>query len=503
MSDAQAAAAKAQDPSLGDQTGRQAMTFQPTNASMMSGVIGTVDVGAPWGQGTQPRTPTPGIFSQFTMNGLPLAWAGAYSYFRRVLADPSVRYVRALAYAPILATQWEVVGKKNAPKEAAELIHEMLAEHRLQFLDDAVRGIDYGWSPFEQVFDLVKDGPNSGAFWLKKIKPLIHDLTALYVTPSGELSGFNNNGDQIDPAKCLLYTYDAESGNLYGRGRCYNLLEVIPWWRDANDGAAQYDRKIAGVFMVCHYPPGQSVDRDGKVTENWKIAENMLNSIVAGRPIAVCNEFAGEVDTFLQGASPGDRTRWKWELLEDKGSRQPGFKERLTYLDMQKARAWLVPERAAFEAQRSGSKADSESHGDIIQTQAEYTNQVLCNVLTGKRLEPSSVINNILRMNWGREAMGSVYVRPLPIEDDKKKFLRQIASNLLSSAPKLAKVASDVEDILEQAGLPCPSDPASPQDIEAAFEVQVDQTTNTAKKRVNGDKEQLSRIVDLLNGNQG
>jgi hypothetical protein len=48
--------------------------------------------------------------------------------------------------------------------------------------------------------------------------------------------------------------------------------------------AARYDRKIAGVFLIIHYPPGQSVDKDGKVTSPAKDAAGIQALVDAYRP---------------------------------------------------------------------------------------------------------------------------------------------------------------------------------------------------------------------------
>ncbi len=504
-------------PPLGEQTGREAMSFTPMNAGGLTSIISPDAYNSGWNNSwdwersnaSVPTyshnvpSPAPGLFSDMSILGLPIAWPGMYRYFRAILNDPSVRYVRSLAYAPILVTQWTAKGSKNAPKEAAEKIQKMFDPLRLQYLDDAVRGIDYGWAGFEQVYDTLTDGPDAGMIYLCKIKALLHDITSIYVEQNGSFNGFNNNGTLIDPIKALLFTYDGESGNLYGRGRCNNLLETVPWWRDANEGAARYDRKIAGVFLVCHYPPGTSIDKDGKVTENFKIAQQILNSIAAGKPIAVCNEFAGDLmdNGFLSNISMADRTRWRLELLEDKGSRQPGFSDRLAYLDRQKARGFLVPERSAFEAQKSGSRADSESHGDSILVQADITNEALARILNGSAYHRYSPINNILRMNWGESAVNTVTLSPVPIDDSKKAFIRDIAKQLFTSQPAMAPRVADLPQMFEEAGLPCPSDPLTNADLVIeldgmiAQQVQVKGDVGPASK---DGKQTLSRIHQNL-----
>ncbi len=500
-----------QDPPTGEVTKKQAMLFQPTNAAVMAGVVGVGGWDScAWGDwqrnGSLPgphACGTPGLFTNAGINGLPTAWPGQYTYFRRILNDPTIRYVRTLAYAPILASKWSVKACKDAPAGAADLIYEMFESLRLQYFDDAVRGIDYGWAPFEQVFTLVESGPHVGSFWLSRLKALLHDVTSIYLTPEGTFAGFNNNGNVVDPVKSLLYTYDGESGNLYGRGRCMNMLEVVPWWRDANEGALRYDRKIAGVFMICHYPPGQSIDRTGKLVENWVIAQQMLDSVSAGKPIAVCNEFAGEMeDRFLTNISTADRTRWKIELLEDNGSRQPGFGDRLAYLDRQKARGWQLSERSAFEAQKSGSRADSESHGDIIVIQGNIIKHALTQLANGSPIQMNSPVNNVLRMNYGEKAVGTVKLMSESISEDQKAFIRSIATEVLAGDPNLLGSVSDIGQVFEQAGLPVPSDPLTSQELSVKMDGMVAKRVATKGSGPGSpnpsQKKTLSRISEFL-----
>lgn len=446
-----------------EKTGQQAMMFQPFNGSLVAGIVGGGTATGMGGVGEDVRHQNPGLWSAMHVNGLPISWPAAYPFFRRILSDPSVRLVRAIAYAPVMAATWSWEATPAAPGEAMEVLREMFDPIRAQYLDDAVRSDDFGFAGFEKMYKMHK-----GMLTFVGAKPLLPELTGIHITPGGAFNGFCNNGNDIDLDKALLVNFDAESGNLYGRGRVRSLLDVMPWWYDANEGAAQYDRKIAGVFLVCHYPPGSSIDATGKEVENAVIAQELLNHVAAGRPIAVCNEFAGEAMAgmdFLNNYTGTDRTRWRIEILEDRGSRQPGFTERLTYLDKLKARGFLVPERAAFEAQKSGSRADSESMGDIVVVMGQLRADYFAAALNGLPSDPTSAINTVLRINWGPEAMGTVRCKPAVIEDDKKKFIRDITKGLLLASPKLAQVGSSVREIFESAGLPIPSDPVDDEEV--------------------------------------
>ena len=209
----------------------------------------------------------------------------------------------------------------------------------------------------------------------------------------------------------------------------------------------------------------------------------------------------------LKDYTTGDRTRWRLEILEDKGSRQPGFTERLTYLDKMKARGWLVPERSAFERQRAGSRADSESQGDVVTTQGMIDAWKFAKALEGLPCDPNSPFNIVLRMNWGESAMGTVHIRPTEIEDDKKKFLRDMSKELISGFPQLAGKASSVNKIFQQAGMPMPSDPVDDEELvvvmDDATAVKLPNKNNTQiPPEPKGAQATLSRIYDAMNSNR-
>ena len=490
--------APAPDASLTQEvTGKEAMQFRPQGSiggiSGYGGIggyggyetIGEMDsgwqgCGGGYGGGGGRRSPTPGLLSNFSLNGLPMPWPFAYRFYRMVLDDPTVRMVRAMAYSPILATKWNIESTADAPSDAADAMQSIMEDLRINYINDSLRGIDYGWAPFELVYAI-----ENSMFVLRKAKPLLHDFTGIFVDEHGEFAGLNNNGITLGMGKAHIFTYDSESGNLYGRGRALNLLKVMAWWDDANEGAAQYDRKVAGVFLVCHYPPGQSIDRNGETKENWKIAQEMLNAVAAGHPIAVCNEFAGMIEDNLRNADPKDRTRWRLEILEDKGSRQPGFKERLTYLDMLKARGMQTPERAVLEAQRSGSRADSESHSDVVLLQSQLDHASILQPLNGRRQDRNSPVNTILRMNWGDKAVGTVRVVPSVIADDLKKFYRDVVKEFLSGYPQTITDLTNPIELFEQAGLPLPTEPMDSAELAVKLEGM------TAMKLPNSSKQSL------------
>ena len=129
-----------------------------------------------------------------------------------------------------MTSEWSWSADDDAPKEALETMQAMFDPLRLQILDDAVRAIDYGWAGFEKIFSMRK-----GLFCLDYLKPMLHELTSILITDGGEYAGLTNNGEELSAGKGFIFTYDGESGNLYGRGRVRNLMDVMPWWNEANE----------------------------------------------------------------------------------------------------------------------------------------------------------------------------------------------------------------------------------------------------------------------------
>src|SRR5690606_3443716 len=136
---------------------------------------------------------------------------------------------------------------------------------------------------------------------------------------TGKFAGLKQGRVVLDAAKCLVWTHDGEAGDMYGRPRLENVRETWDAWRDCEASAKRYDKKIAGVQPVVHYPPGGGRDRSGAEFTNAELAIKLLDGLTAGKGIAIPNEYA----TMVDDRSIGDKEKRRWliELLEDKGGR--------------------------------------------------------------------------------------------------------------------------------------------------------------------------------------
>jgi hypothetical protein len=259
---------------------------------------------------------------------------------------PTLALARRLARAGIVASTWSVEATDEAPPEAKDFIDQQLQPWRTTVLRSATMAmIDYGWSPFEIVYDVTREG----FIGVKRVKPLLQSLTTILVIPeTGEFIGLEQTGDTSMPIKLgrlesLLVSFEVEGTNWYGRPRI-------------EDSELSYDRKMAGVHWVIHYPPGSS-NYGGVEKDNYEVAEDILRRLESSGAIIVPSTIANFVDSVTKD-SP---LAWKIELLSVGLSPQYSFTDRLKYLDALMVRGLGMPERAILEGQ-FGTKAEATAH---------------------------------------------------------------------------------------------------------------------------------------------
>lgn len=374
---------------------------------------------------------------------------GKLNTYRQMLTDDTIALGMAIVKAPIVAAGYSFACEDDAPEGAHEFIDTQISPIVKPYKGAALRALSYGWAPWEKVFGISVEGGVMRVV-LSKLKPLLHDITKIGTDrDTGQFAGFRQSGQQgedvtVPLESSLLFTHDREGDNHYGRPRLENSRLAWHQYRETAAGAARYDRKIAGAWVVVHYPKGNTRTDKGD-TPNFEVAKELAAGIEASKPIVIQNEWAkstGREDKV-------DATQWKIEVLSDSSSKQSSFGERLNYLDKKKLRGLFVPERAAMEG-TGGTKADAESHADIIIATAED--------LYGDMLETlqKHVIDQLLELNFGKEARGTVKIEPTPMIDRDRDILVEAFRALLSSPGGFEYLSgnSDLIALLESLGVP-------------------------------------------------
>lgn len=369
-----------QRPATGEHTGRQVVT------SLVGGALGSAK-----------RMPAD------------------YATYRKMRRHPTIALARALSIAPIVAAEWSVEADDDAPDGVVEFVQEQFVAIREPLVEAALLGgIDFGHQAFEKVF--ASDG---NLVVLRKLKPLLQDITEILVTGTGAFDGLKQKTVTLPVENCLLIPFRVEGTDWYGTPLLENARDRWNDWEDANRGAARYDRKVAGVSRLLHYPKGTGAD--GTSQDNANIADQILATLEACGSVAICDEVQAFVDSM--GVA---KEAWRISLLEDSGGRQPTFVERLRYLDSLLARAILLPERSVLEGQY-GTKAEAGEQIDLALTQADLMHRHVT------RLVNWYAVDQLLALNWGEAMRGKVRLQAAPIRDAKLQYVREVYSAFLAN----------------------------------------------------------------------
>ncbi len=368
------------------------------------------------------------------------ATAGTLAQLRAVRKDPTVSLARRLLISSIQAGSWNIEADEGVPEGVVEYLEHVLPlRDQLVYNSVAFGQVDYGWQGYEKLFKVREDGK----LVIDKLKPLLHDITTILVTPQGAFDGYRQrplSGDKVDvPAlKCLHTAFGVEAGNLYGSPLLETIRATMDSWTECNDGAKRYDQKVAGSHWVVYYPPGTSVV-DGESVDNGEVAALVLTAMESSGSVAVPTTSATVLQEILN-QSIADLYAWRVELISEQKGKQSSFGDRLNYLDKQKVRGLGLPERSILEGS-FGTKAEAGVHGDWATLNLEATDRSIATMFN------TQVVDQLVELNFGPANVGKVRVVALPLVDTQIEFLRKVYETL--SDPNL-----DVETLANRLDLP-------------------------------------------------
>jgi hypothetical protein len=384
----------------------------------------------------------------------PTGWPAKVRLMRR---DPTISLARKLLKAPILAAAWTIAQDEDSKDDP--LIEEIVTEidstfqpMRKTFLSHAASGyIDYGWATFEKVFE-IEDGDVD----LCKLKPLLWELTEIRVDTRGNLWGVQNRSPVIgrdvnlNVSECIVLTNEPEAGDYYGEALLRAAEGPYDAWEAADESARRYDAKIAGAHWVVYYPPGDSVVGE-ETTPNFKVAQSILNGLESNGKIAIPSIVAKQIDDLNNLGK--DQLAWRIEILSAQGGVAGDFDTRLRYYDALKARALGLPERSILEGQ-FGTKAEAEAHADFAINNIEEMHQSIVDQLN------CQCVDQIIRLKFGEEYVGTVRIVPEPLTDSKRTNLKDLFTAFMTDDAAKAEIIDkvDILSVLEQLGVPLYSD---------------------------------------------
>lgn len=372
-------------------------------------------------------------------------FGASYNTYRMIRKDPTVALGRAMLIALITFGEWGVETDDDVDEKVQEFIQNQFLPIREPLIQTAMEGgVDFGWAPFEKVFD-VETINGSQRVVLRKIKPLLQDITEIVVdSASGAFMGFSQGPDKKLPLEnSLLISFRVEGTQWHGRSLLENVRGTWNKWNDADAGAARYDRKVAGSHWVIYFPPGYT---DG--TANRDIARQILEALESSGSVAIPQYVKEFLTNLNDAADNADAFRWNIDIKGDTGGRQPQFIDRLNYLDTLKIRGLEMPERTLLQGEH-GTLAESEAHIDLATASAELTHRHIT------RLVNWHAVNQLLTLNFGKEMANKVRLVASPIQDDKKDLLWKVYQAVIASAAGIDEITHiDTDSIKDQLGIP-------------------------------------------------
>lgn len=377
--------------------------------------------------------------------------AGTYRTYRKMRANPTIALARAISQAPILAADHVVVSDADDGQDdpVRVAVDDMLTRLWPFFIHNALFALDYGWQPWEKVWEL-----RDGRLELIKLKPLLPDLTDIIVDEHGCFLGLKQKAVTLPPEKSLILTYDSEGGNLFGRSRNENVRGAWNNWNRLRTQQDKYNNNVSAIVPIIEYPEGTGRDRSGAKKDNFELAEKLLQSLGSGKGVAMPNTMAlAAVDLARAGVNVDKLRAWHLDFLETKGTHGTAFVEQLRYDDSLMFRGWLVPERTATEGQH-GTNAEAVTHAQIALVIADqFFNTILRHVNW-------FVVDPYVAFNFGEDRVGTVRVEAVALDRAQRAFFTDLVSKLLG-APQNIDIAMQMLELAEMAeavGLPVRDD---------------------------------------------
>lgn len=378
---------------------------------------------------------------------LPAPSPSTYRTFRAMRKNPTVALGRIVGTLPIRTAPITIEADEGVPEERVVWVQQEIDRLWPRLVRDMLYARDFGFAPFEKLWQVDK---TSGWLTYRKLKYLLPEKTTILLEESdGSFGGLKQGKVELEPEKCLVYSYDREADNYYGEPLLANIVDTWSNWTHAFTKLGLYVTYAAGALPIIEYPPGTSRDAGGQEKSNYEHAVTLGQNIARGKAAVVPNVLAGYAEDLARGGiNPEQFKAWRFTFLEagNHGEEIVGI---LRHYETLMLRGELVPERAALEGQ-TGNRAEAETHGDLG---GQIGNLELTDIL---RHLNEYVIDPMLGNNWGIDAEGSIRAKVDSTDPRSQAFFRDLVKQFATgvhTAEDLLRVV-EIDTLVEQAGLP-------------------------------------------------
>jgi hypothetical protein len=378
--------------------------------------------------------------------------AGDYPVWRAMDADPALTLSRAVIVSAFREADKSYEAREGTPEAWVELVQDSIDPLWQEYIRECPDALSMGWKPFE-----VVPGRRDGRTVIADIKPLAQELSTV-LTIRGALAGLRNTNGvdrksvDLPLSRSLVVTVDGLNRYYYGRPWHENCRKA--WWDKIQTlvALARLNRKASGIQPKVWYPPATD-EATNHTNEN--IAKDLVKSYMNGEGVVMPN-VTGALTPDLAAdyrniAGMAEAALWKLEIEDfgNTGAQSAALLDQLRYHNAELSRGWHVPERAAQEAVTAGSRADSETHGDVALKMSQLVYNDFCAALQGP-------VDAILVENFGEKAKGAVTVKAGRLSDVYAEGDWKVIDAALAKPDILAVLLEqiDVDAIVTRRGIP-------------------------------------------------
>lgn len=275
--------------------------------------------------------------------------------FTDMRRDDQIKGAMGFKKLAVLSSGWSI---KAADGESDNDPIALFVEHVLTNMDgslvedlrEMLTAMDYGFSVSEKIYTRIEKGEYAGKVGLKRIKTKSPDTFVFGVDEYGNLTALYQcaTGSKRVPlplAKFVLYSFDSEFGNPYGRSELEAAYRA--WWSKENA------YKWMLMFLERHgIPPLMLMHPTGLPQSQQNTLKNILKNLQAGTV------------SLLPRASPDD---YELKPLELADSIERLFIPAINMYNADMARAVLMPSLVGMTADnQAGSYARAAVHFDAL-----------------------------------------------------------------------------------------------------------------------------------------
>lgn len=347
--------------------------------------------------------------------------------------DDVVKASLMLKKLAVISPGWDIEPAEDEPngEQHADYIETVLNKMRGSIDDvlfNILTGVDYGFSVNEIVWNILDKGDFAGKVGIQAIKskrPHYYDFRVdafSNLLPDGlQLTGLLTPQENLPVNKFLIYSYQKEFGNWYGKSDLNAAYSS--WWKK------DFIQKMWAIYLERHAQPIVWGKHKGGTVDSIRDFRTAIKNIQSK------TSFTSKLDEF------------EIELLESKKTSNADFKPSLEFFNRAIARAILIPDEVSDSSSGEGSNARAQVRFDVFMLTIEKLRRDIEEIVMTEQL-----IRRLIGFSFG-EVDGLPKFKFRPLTRDQRIELSETFGNLVQKGA-ITRTPSDEKELRKNLSLP-------------------------------------------------